>query len=76
VHEFALHMLTHADDRARDRMQHAVFSCGGASELLRVEYVLALLPYWGAKSDCSSISWLIQMDDAFDKDHAFQNGPA
>jgi hypothetical protein len=72
VHEFAQPIPTHSAGRARGGMQYALFSCGDACELLRVEYVLALLPYWGVKSDCSSISWLIQMDNAFDKDHAFQ----
>jgi hypothetical protein len=75
VHEFAVPMLTHAAERARDGMQHAVFSCGGASQLLRAEYVLALLPLWGVNSNCSSISWFIQMDRAFDKERAFQNEP-
>jgi hypothetical protein len=75
VHEFAMPMLTHAAERACDGMQHAVFSCGGASQLIRAESVVALLPYWGVNSHCSSVSWSIQMDHAFDKERVFQNDP-
>jgi hypothetical protein len=75
VHEFALPMLTHPAERVRDGMQHEVFSCGGASVLLPSEKVHALLPYWGVSSDCSSISWFIQMDDTIDKVRVFQTDP-